>query len=109
VSRIDNQRPINPKRAVMTEKEESKLRASFKDSPCEACGINDGTVVGAHLNFGDYGGMGIKARGMIAGLCCACHALLDGRDHDPHGRVRVLQQLCQKLLRDRAIQQREAL
>lgn len=58
-----------------------KLRESFRHAPrCFGCGIaNDGTVVGAHANWSEYGkGMSIKAHDWaIAGLCRACHAEID--------------------------------
>ena len=101
MSRIRSDRPVDAKRALMTTDEEHSLRQSFRGSPCEACGINDDTIVGCHFNFGDTGGMGIKARGLIAGLCAECHNYLDRRQGTEKQRTWVLERLIQKMLRDR--------
>ena len=47
--------------------------------PCQHCGIQDGTVVGAHSNqLRDGKGKGIKAHDYrIAALCYKCHMELD--------------------------------
>lgn len=47
--------------------------------PCQACGIDDGTVVAAHSNqLRDGKGKGIKAHDYrIASLCFKCHSELD--------------------------------
>ena len=58
-----------------------KLLDTFIDAPrCFGCGrMNDGSVVGAHANWSDYGkGMSIKAHDVyVAGLCAGCHRELD--------------------------------
>jgi hypothetical protein len=48
-------------------------------SPCQNCGISDGTVVAAHSNqLRDGKGRGLKAEDYrIAALCFTCHAEID--------------------------------
>ena len=50
-----------------------------RESPCQICGTQDGTVVAAHSNQQRDGkGMGIKAHDYrIAALCFSCHAKID--------------------------------
>lgn len=50
-----------------------------RNSPCQHCGVADGTVVAAHSNqLRDGKGKGIKAHDYrIAALCHACHYELD--------------------------------
>jgi len=56
-----------------------KLLEIVRESPCQNCGVEDGTVVAAHSNQQRDGkGTGIKASdAMIAALCHKCHANLD--------------------------------
>ena len=56
-----------------------KLLEVVRESPCQVCGIEDGTVVAAHSNQSRDGkGTGIKASdAAIAGLCFKCHSNLD--------------------------------
>lgn len=56
-----------------------KLLELVRQFPCQACGIEDGTVVAAHSNqLRDGKGKGIKAHDYrIAALCFRCHAELD--------------------------------
>jgi len=56
-----------------------KLLEIVRQFPCQACGIDDGTVVGAHSNqLRDGKGRGIKAHDYrIASLCFKCHSELD--------------------------------
>jgi hypothetical protein len=56
-----------------------KLLEIVRESPCQNCGIEDGTVVAAHSNQQRDGkGTGIKASdAMICALCYKCHANLD--------------------------------
>lgn len=56
-----------------------KLLEIVRQFPCQACGIDDGTVVGAHSNqLRDGKGRGIKCSdAMIAALCYNCHMELD--------------------------------
>ena len=50
-----------------------------RESPCQICGAQDGTVVAAHSNQQRDGkGMGIKSHDYrIAALCYTCHADID--------------------------------
>jgi hypothetical protein len=56
-----------------------KLLKLAQHSPCQICGIEDGTIVGAHSNqLRDGKGRGIKAHDYrIAYLCHHCHSELD--------------------------------
>jgi hypothetical protein len=55
------------------------LLDSVRSSPCQNCGIEDGTIVAAHSNqLIDGKGRGLKAHDYrIAALCFTCHADLD--------------------------------
>lgn len=56
-----------------------KLLETVRSSPCQHCGVSDGTVVAAHSNqLRDGKGRGLKAHDYrIAALCFRCHAELD--------------------------------
>ena len=56
-----------------------KLLEVVRESPCQHCGVEDGTVVAAHSNWSEDGkGMGIKSSdAAIAALCYNCHVILD--------------------------------
>ncbi len=56
-----------------------KLLEVVRQSPCQNCGREDGTVVAAHSNLlRDGKGRGIKASDYrIAALCFKCHSELD--------------------------------
>lgn len=58
-----------------------KLLKTFKYAPiCFGCGnANDGTVVAAHANWGEFGkAAGLKAQDWaVAGLCYSCHSEID--------------------------------
>jgi hypothetical protein len=56
-----------------------KLLEVVRQSPCQHCGRQDGTVVAAHSNLlRDGKGRGIKASDYrIAALCFTCHSDLD--------------------------------
>ena len=56
-----------------------KLLEAVRESPCQICGAQDGTVVAAHSNQQRDGkGMGLKAHDYrIAALCFTCHANID--------------------------------
>jgi hypothetical protein len=56
-----------------------KLMQAYRKIPCQHCGIDDGSVCGAHANGAKYGkGRGIKASDdRCASLCHACHMALD--------------------------------
>jgi hypothetical protein len=58
------------------------LMKAYRLIPCQHCGRDDGTVVGAHSNSSSMGkGMGIKAHDLCASLCHVCHAALDQGSH----------------------------
>jgi ferredoxin len=56
-----------------------KLLDVIRQSPCQACGRADGTIVAAHSNqLRDGKGRGIKAHDYrIAALCHSCHSEID--------------------------------
>ena len=56
-----------------------KLLEIVRESPCQICGIQNGTIVAAHSNQGRDGkGRSLKAHDYrIAALCFTCHAELD--------------------------------
>lgn len=56
-----------------------KLLQIVRESPCQHCGRQDGTIVAAHSNqLRDGKGKGIKASDFrIAALCYLCHSDLD--------------------------------
>ena len=56
-----------------------RLLDLVRESPCQICGAQDGTVVASHSNQQRDGkGMGIKAHDYrIAALCYSCHADMD--------------------------------
>ena len=56
-----------------------KLLDVIRQSPCQTCGREDGTIVAAHSNqLRDGKGRGIKAHDYrIAALCHACHSEID--------------------------------
>ena len=61
----------------------ARLMGAYRLIPCQCCGRDDGTVVGAHSNQAIHGkGRSIKASDQYcASLCTRCHAALDqGRD-----------------------------
>jgi hypothetical protein len=55
------------------------LLEAVRESPCQSCGAQNGTVVAAHSNQQRDGkGMGLKAHDYrIAALCFTCHADID--------------------------------
>jgi hypothetical protein len=55
------------------------LMRAYRLIPCQNCGKDDGTVCGAHSNWGVHGkGRGIKASDVFAAsLCFTCHGELD--------------------------------
>ena len=56
-----------------------KLLEIVRESPCQHCGIQDGTIVAAHSNqLRDGKGRGLKSSdARIAALCYRCHSELD--------------------------------
>jgi hypothetical protein len=72
--------------------------------PCQGCGIDDKTVVGAHRNEGK-GGAIKTSDALQAALCHRCHTFLDqGKDPDRHDRrafwdgayIRTMQALIER-------------
>lgn len=54
------------------------LLEACRTIPCQHCGIDDGTVCAAHINWGGGKGKAIKADdNLVASLCYQCHAALD--------------------------------
>ena len=67
-----------------------KLMLAYRKIACQHCGVDDGTVCGAHSNQAEHGkGKGIKADdNRCASLCHKCHMSLDqGRDMSREARV----------------------
>ena len=59
------------------------LLEKVRESPCQVCGAEDGTVVAAHSNqLRDGKGRGLKAHDYrVAAMCFSCHFRLDqGKD-----------------------------
>ena len=56
-----------------------KLLETVRESPCQLCGAEDGTVVAAHSNqLRDGKGRAIKSHDFrVAALCFRCHAEID--------------------------------
>ena len=56
-----------------------KLLEIVRQSPCQHCGVENGTVVAAHSNqLRDGKGRGLRAHDYrIAALCFTCHSDLD--------------------------------
>ena len=68
----------------------AKLMQAYRKLPCQHCGIDDGTVCGAHSNQAIHGkAKGIKATDTAcASLCHVCHHALDqGRSMSRSERV----------------------
>lgn len=54
------------------------LMRAYRAIACQHCGKDDGTVCGAHSNWGGGRGRAIKADdNLCASLCHACHMALD--------------------------------
>lgn len=99
MTQIKPTKPVAQRQSPFNDKAYQK---TFKDIPCEACGINDGTVVGAHFNF-EGGGKGLKQSGVVAALCFDCHNIADGRTNVPEKeRVKIWLRVLKTLLRDRS-------
>lgn len=56
-----------------------KLLETVRESPCQLCGAEDGTVVAAHSNqLRDGKGRAIKSHDFrVAALCFRCHSDID--------------------------------
>ena len=69
-----------------------KLLEIVRESPCQHCSIQDGTIVAAHSNqLRDGKGRGLKSSdARIAALCYRCHSDIDqGRSLSKDQRVEV--------------------
>jgi len=78
-----------------------KLLEILRQSPCQACGREDGTVVAAHSNqLRDGKGRGIKADDFrVAALCYSCHMELDqGKSLSKAERVEVWEEAHRKTI-----------
>ena len=78
-----------------------KLLEILRQSPCQACGREDGTVVAAHSNqLRDGKGRGIKADDYrVAALCYSCHMELDqGKSLSKAERVEVWEEAHRKTI-----------
>ena len=78
-----------------------KLLELVRQSPCQICGNQDGTVVAAHSNqLRDGKGRGIKAHDYrIAALCYSCHMELDqGKSLDKAERVEIWEEAHRKTI-----------
>ena len=78
-----------------------KLLEILRQSPCQACGREDGTVVAAHSNqLRDGKGRGIKADDFrVAALCYSCHMELDqGKSLSKAERVEMWEEAHRKTI-----------
>ena len=78
-----------------------KLLELVRQSPCQTCGNQNGTVVAAHSNqLRDGKGRGIKAHDYrIAALCYSCHMELDqGKSLDKAERVEIWEEAHRKTI-----------
>jgi len=68
-----------------------KLLEIVRESPCQHCGIEDGTVVAAHSNqLRDGKGRSLKAHDYrIAALCYRCHHEID-QGSNLSGKERIM-------------------
>ncbi len=67
-------------------------RNAMSGAECLACGIRDGTVVGAHIRPGQTGGTGLKpGDDLMLPLCHACHA------ETPEEWMRVLHAMARRM------------
>jgi len=73
----------------------------IRESPCQHCGIQDGTVVAAHSNqLRDGKGRGLKSHDYrIAALCYPCHMELDqGSKLSKEERVQLWEEAHRKTI-----------
>lgn len=79
---------------------DKNYRTSFRGKQCEACGIQDDTIVGAHVRAGEYAGMGTKpSDDLIVALCFHCHA---EQESEP-GAMWWLNNILKPILRERYV------
>jgi hypothetical protein len=77
------------------------LLEMVRQSPCQACGREDGTVVAAHSNqLRDGKGRGLKAHDYrIAAMCFVCHSNLDqGNTMSKEERVEMWEEAHRKTI-----------
>ena len=80
-----------------------RLMQAYRKIPCQSCGVDDGTVCGAHSNQAEHGkGRGIKASDVYAAsLCHACHMAVDqGRSMSRQERLTVWTYAREKTVRE---------
>ena len=59
---------------IKTRIRDKKYRQAFRGRVCLNCGIQDDTVIGAHIRWGHEGGMGLKpSDDLTIALCSKCH------------------------------------
>lgn len=78
-----------------------KLLDLLRESPCQACGKSDGTIVAAHSNqLRDGKGRGLKAHDYrTASLCFTCHAELDqGKSMSRQERIDMWEEAHRKTI-----------
>jgi len=78
-----------------------KLLETVRESPCQLCGAEDGTVVAAHSNqLRDGKGRSIKAHDYrIAALCFSCHSQIDqGSKMSREDRVEIWEMAHRKTI-----------
>ena len=78
-----------------------KLLEAVRESPCQLCGAQNGTVVAAHSNqLRDGKGRGLKASdAMIAALCYTCHMEIDqGNKLSKQERVEIWEEAHRKTI-----------
>jgi len=78
-----------------------KLLDVLRQSPCQACGRADGTIVAAHSNqLRDGKGRGLKAHDYrVAAMCLCCHSELDqGSKLDKSQRVEMWEDAHRKTI-----------
>jgi hypothetical protein len=76
-----------------------RLLDAVRQSPCQHCGVQDGTVVAAHSNqLRDGKGRSLKAHDYrIAALCFKCHTEIDqGNKLSKQERVNIWEEAHRK-------------
>lgn len=91
------------------------LMVAYRGIPCQNCGIDDGTICGAHSNWACHGhGKSIKASDeFAASLCAACHvpildqgSKLSRQERQAmwwHAHVKTIRQLTRRRLWPKAL------
>lgn len=73
----------NPKPPLIDDK---AYRDSFRGRPCEVCGIQDDTIIPAHV---DYNRAKVKTDDLCVALCFECHSQ-QHRDGSPGWWVQMV-------------------